>query len=167
MFMKWIAAFLLLAVTACGFTPLYATLDDKQVTNKTAEINIVPIDNYMGYLLQTNLRNQLNPEQIKAPQNYDLIVTLPEPLISDQNIQEDFFSSRERIIQKADYKLIDRKTKQVLIDTTTSATGSYNITLEPYATYMSKERVRENLIKILAQTISTHVISYMRKEVHS
>lgn len=167
MFMKWIAAFLLLAVTACGFTPLYATLDDKQVTNKTAEINIVPIDNYMGYLLQTNLRNQLNPEQIKASQNYDLIVTLPEPLISDQNIQEDFFSSRERIIQKANYKLIDRKTKQVLIDTTTSATGSYNITLEPYATYMSKERVRENLIKILAQTISTHVISYMRKEVHS
>ncbi len=167
MFMKWIAAFLLLAVTACGFTPLYATLDDKQVTNKTAEINIVPIDNYMGYLLQTNLRNQLNPEQIKAPQNYDLIVTLPEPLISDQNIQEDFFSSRERIIQKANYKLIDRKTKQVLIDTTTSATGSYNITLEPYATYMSKERVRENLIKILAQTISTHVISYMRKEVRS
>lgn len=165
--MKWIAAFLLLAVTACGFTPLYATLDDKQVTNKTAEINIVPIDNYMGYLLQTNLRNQLNPEQIKASQNYDLIVTLPEPLISDQNIQEDFFSSRERIIQKANYKLIDRKTKQVLIDTTTSATGSYNITLEPYATYMSKERVRENLIKILAQTISTHVISYMRKEVHS
>lgn len=165
--MKWIAAFLLLAVTACGFTPLYATLDDKQVTNKTAEINIVPIDNYMGYLLQTNLRNQLNPEQIKAPQNYDLIVTLPEPLISDQNIQEDFFSSRERIIQKANYKLIDRKTKQVLIDTTTSATGSYNITLEPYATYMSKERVRENLIKILAQTISTHVISYMRKEVRS
>lgn len=167
MFMKWIAAFLLLAVTACGFTPLYATLDDKQVTNKTAEINIVPIDNYMGYLLQTNLRNQLNPEQIKASQNYDLIVTLPEPLISDQNIQEDFFSSRERIIQKANYKLIDRKTKQVLIDTTTSATGSYNITLEPYATYMSKERVRENLIKILAQTISTHVISYMRKEVRS
>lgn len=165
MMIKWIAAFSLLFVTACGFTPLYATSDDRPVTDKTAEINIVPIDNYMGYLLQTDLRNQLNPEQIKAPQNYDLIVTLPEPLISDQNIQEDFFSSRERIIQKADYKLVDRKTQKVLINTTTSATGSYNITLEPYATYMSKERVRENLIKILAQTISTHVISYVRKEV--
>lgn len=165
MITKWIGAFALLFLTACGVTPLYATLDDRSVTDKTAEINIAPIDNYMGYLLQTDLRNQLNPEQIKAPQNYDLIVTLPEPLISDQNIQEDFFSSRERMIQKANYKLVDRKTKEVLIDTSTSATGSYNITLEPYATYMSKERVRENLIKILAQTISTHVISYIRKEV--
>lgn len=165
MMTKWIGAFALLFLTACGLTPLYATLDDRSVTDKTAEINIAPIDNYMGYLLQTDLRNQLNPEQIKAPQNYDLIVTLPDPLISDQNIQEDFFSSRERMIQKANYKLVDRKTKEVLIDTSTSATGSYNITLEPYATYMSKERVRENLIKILAQTISTHVISYIRKEV--
>lgn len=165
MITKWIGAFALLFLTACSMTPLYATLDDRSVTDKTAEINIAPIDNYMGYLLQTDLRNQLNPEQIKAPQNYDLIVTLPEPLISDQNIQEDFFSSRERMIQKANYKLVDRKTKEVLIDTSTSATGSYNITLEPYATYMSKERVRENLIKILAQTISTHVISYIRKEV--
>lgn len=165
MIKKWIGAFALLFLTACSMTPLYATLDDRSVTDKTAEINIAPIDNYMGYLLQTDLRNQLNPEQIKAPQNYDLIVTLPEPLISDQNIQEDFFSSRERMIQKANYKLVDRKTKEVLIDTSTSATGSYNITLEPYATYMSKERVRENLIKILAQTISTHVISYIRKEV--
>lgn len=165
MITKWIGAFALLFLTACSMTPLYATLDDRSVTDKTAEINIAPIDNYMGYLLQTDLRNQLNPEQIKAPQNYDLIVMLPEPLISDQNIQEDFFSSRERMIQKANYKLVDRKTKEVLIDTSTSATGSYNITLEPYATYMSKERVRENLIKILAQTISTHVISYIRKEV--
>lgn len=165
MMTKWIGAFALLFLTACSMTPLYATLDDRSVTDKTAEINIAPIDNYMGYLLQTDLRNQLNPEQIKAPQNYDLIVTLPDPLISDQNIQEDFFSSRERMIQKANYKLVDRKTKEVLIDTSTSATGSYNITLEPYATYMSKERVRENLIKILAQTISTHVISYIRKEV--
>ena len=162
---KYVAAFLLLFLSACGFTPLYATLDDKQVTDKTAEINIVPIDNYLGYLLQTDLRNALNPEQIKAPQNYDLYVTLPEPLISDQNIQEDFFSSRERIIQRANYKLIDRKTKEVLLDTSTSATGSYNITLEPYATYMAKQRVQENLIKILAQTISTHVISFIRKEV--
>ena len=147
MMTKWIGAFALLFLTACSMTPLYATLDDRSVTDKTAEINIAPIDNYMGYLLQTDLRNQLNPEQIKAPQNYDLIVTLPDPLISDQNIQEDFFSSRERMIQKANYKLVDRKTKEVLIDTST------------------KERVRENLIKILAQTISTHVISYIRKEV--
>lgn len=161
---KFIALIALLCATACGFTPLYATLDERQVTDKTAQINIVPIDNYKGYLLQTDLRNKLNPEQLKAQPKYDLYVTLPEPLISDQNIQEDFFSSRERIIQRANYKLVDRQTKKVLLDTSTSATGSYNITLEPYATYMSKERVQENLLKILAQTISTHVISYIRKE---
>lgn len=160
---KYILAAALLTLNACGFSPLYATQNDEKTTSLTAQIHITPIADYAGFKLQTQLADQLNPDKLNVPEKYDLIVKLDNPLISEQNIMEDNFSSRERVILTAQYKLIDKADKKVLIDTQTSATGAYNIAKEPYATYMANKKVQEDLVKILSQTISLHMISYMRK----
>lgn len=163
MIYKYLLAASLLCVSACGFSPLYATQSNEKTTDLTAQIHITPIANYTGFKLQTQLADQLNPSKLSVPEKYDLVVTLDKPIISEQNIMENNFSSRQRVILVAHYKLIDRATKKVLIDTQTSATGAYNIAIEPYATYTASQKVEIDLLKILSQTISVHLISYMRK----
>lgn len=160
---KYLLALAFFCLPACGFSPLYMTQTDEKTTALTAQIYITPIANYAGFKLQTQLADQLNPDKLNIPTKYDLIVTLDAPAISEQNIMEDNFSSRERVILTARYKLIDKTDKKVLIDTQTSATGAYNIAKDPYATYMANKKTQDDLIKILSQTISLHLISYMRK----
>lgn len=163
---KVIMMCVLLMTTACGFTPLYRT-DDKKTTDLTAAVEIHPIANVSGYQLQTELANQLNPDKRSVPKKYELSVWLNEPQISEQNIQDDNFASRERMILSAHYRLVDKQTHQAVVDTTTSATGAYNIAVEPYATYMAQKKVKTDLVKMLADRISIHVISFVKKEADS
>lgn len=153
----------LLLVSACGFSPLYKTQGNK-TTNLTAAVDIEPIDNYEGYLLQNYLSDGLNPNKMVIDKKYRLNVHLNMPTISEQNIQNNNFSSRERMELSASYRLIDIQTGESVINTTTSATGAYNVATEAYATWMAQKKIRENLIKMLADRITLHVISFVKKE---
>lgn len=56
----------LLLVSACGISPLYLT-QGQETTNLTAAIEIQPIADYEGYLLQNYLSDRLNPKKMVAP----------------------------------------------------------------------------------------------------
>ena len=152
----------LLLVSACHVSPLYLT-KGQETTNLTAAVDIQPIADYEGYLMQDYLIAGLNPKQIDVAKKYRLNVHLNMPNISDQNIQNDNFSSRERMSLSVSYRLTDIQTGENVISTTASATGAYNVATEPYATWMAQKKVRENLIKILADRITLHVISFVKK----
>lgn len=164
--MKKMVFALFFLMAGCGFSPLYLTKGEK-TTTLTAAVSVLPIENYDGYLLQNYLSDALNPDKVTIPKIYDLSVSLQAPFISEQNIQDDNFSSRDRMTLTAGYRLINNQTKKVLIDTTTSATGAYNIAVQPYATWMAQKRVKENLIKMLAERISIHVVSFIKKEANN
>lgn len=161
--MRYIILLCCFLLASCGFSPLYMEKSDAQ-SCQLASIYIHSIQNYGGFLLEKQLQSALNPSQMVQDKKYDLIVTIDKPLISEQNIQDDNFSSRERITLKAHYKLIDKQTKEILITSSAFAVGAYNIALEPYATYMAKEKIKENLIQILSDRISIHIISFMRQK---
>ena len=161
--MKKLLWICLLCVSACGFSPLYKTQNGK-TTDLTARIQIAPIANYEGYLMENYLSDALNPDKIGGQKQYELTVSLNAPTISEQNIQDDNFSSRERMTLTAKYRLINKTTEHVLVDSTTSATGAYNIATEPYATWMAQKKTKENLIKMLSERITIHVISFVKKE---
>lgn len=152
----------LLLVSACGISPLYLT-QGQETTNLTAAVEIQPIADYEGYLLQNYLSDGLNPKKMVAPKKYRLNVHLNMPNISDQNIQNDNFSSRERMTLSVSYRLTDIQTGQTVISTTASATGAYNVATDPYSTWMAQKKVRENLVKMLADRITLHVISFVKK----
>lgn len=161
--MRILTVLSLLLISACGFSPLYRTNGIK-TTNLTAAVKIEPIADYDGYLLQNFLTDGLNPNKMDVAKKYKLIVHLNAPSISEQNIQDDNFSSRERMTLTASYQLMDIKTAETVINTTSSATGAYNIATDAYATWMAQKKVRENLIKMLADRITLHVISFVKKE---
>lgn len=152
----------LLLVSSCGFSPLYRT-DNIKTTDLTAAVQIQPIADYDGYLLENYLTDGLNPNEMSVEKKYTLDVSLNAPQISEQNIQNDNFSSRERMSLTATYRLTDIQTGNIVINTTTSATGAYNIATQPYATWMAQKKVRENLVKMLADRITLHVIAFVKK----
>ena len=161
--MKIIFLGFLFMVSACGFSPLYLS-GSETVTRQTSAVEIKPIADYEGALLYGYLSDALNPEKMNIPKKYELVVVLNAPIVSEQNIQDDNFSSRERLITTAEYRLIDKKTRSVLIHTSASATGAYNIAVEPYATWMAEKKVQQNLIKMLAEQITMHLVSFVKKE---
>jgi LPS-assembly lipoprotein len=152
----------LLLLSSCGFSPLYRT-NNAKTTDLTATVQIQPIADYDGYLLENYLADGLNPNKMSVEKKYTLDVSLNAPQISEQNIQNDNFSSRERMSLTATYRLTDIKTGNVVVNTTTSATGAYNIATQPYATWMAQTKVRENLIKMLADRIVLHVVAFVKK----
>lgn len=150
-------------VSACGFSPLYRTNGGK-TTDLTAMVQVAPIADYDGYLMENYLSDALNPNKKSVLKKYELTVVLDAPTISDQNIQDDNFSSRERMTLTAKYRLVNKENGHVLVNSKTSATGAYNIAVEPYATWMAKKKTKENLIKMLSERITIHVISFVKKE---
>ena len=160
--MRFIVLIMIFTLTACGFSPLYRTTNGK-TTALTETILIQPIANYDGYQMENDLSALLNPTGVHVPKKYELFVTIDAPTFSEQNIQDDNFSSRERMYLTARYRLIHIQSGKVVINAVTSATGAYNIAIEPYATYTAKQKVKENLIKMLSNRIATHVISFVKK----
>ncbi len=160
--MRFIVLMMIFAVTACGFSPLYK-INDGKTTALTETISIQPIADYGGYQMENDLSALLNPTGGQVPKKYELFVTIDAPTFSEQNIQDDNFSSRERMYLTARYRLVHIHSGKIVVNAVTSATGAYNIAIEPYATYMAQQKVKENLIKMLSNRIATHVISFVKK----
>lgn len=153
-----------LFLSGCGFSPLYSLDQDEKTTALTQEISIASIANYDGYVLKKNLENALNPNKVGGAKRYVLQVTLDEPLLTDQSIQGDNFASREKMSVTASYVLKDKENNKVLLSSSTTALGAYNIVKEPYATYKAQTKQKEDLIKIVGNNISLRVIAYFKKQ---
>ena len=138
--------------TACSFSPLYSEKKDEAVLQETAQIQIEPIEGVLGY----TIRDQLNAK-------YTLNIKISENIIGDLGIQKTNFATRSRMILTAHYILKDCETNQVLLNTQTNASGSYNLTTT-YSTMTAKDKMRQNLAKILADNISIRLLMYFKKQ---
>lgn len=154
----------IMCLSACGFTPLYTSQETLKITEETAQIEILPIPNYYGFLISNNLNDRLNPEKKNVSKIYNLSVQLNPIIYEDQMIQENNLSTNKKIIIRATYTLTNRKTGKVLIQTTTSVSGSYNILKSPYATVVDQDKNQIELIRILSNDIATHIITYFKQE---
>ena len=154
--------FLIFLCAACSFSPLYLAETDEVVLQETAQIQIEPIDGVLGYTVrdQLNAKLQTNPEEHKK---YTLNVTISENIIGDLGIQKTNFATRSRMILTAHYVLKNRATNQVLLNAQTNASGSYNLTTA-YSTMTAKDKMRQNLAKILADNISIRLLMYFKKQ---
>lgn len=164
MIFKPLLPLLFLALTACGFSPLYSDSDNQFVLTESAAVKIAPIPDYYGYVMMQVLENKLNPQKQAQPTRYVLDVHLNDIIYTDQIIQENNFSDRKKITISATYRLSRLKDSQTLIQSATSASGSYNIVSSPYATLTDQEKNQEELLQIIADNIALHVLTYFKSE---
>lgn len=155
---------LLLMLSACGFSPLYAT-PERGTAGDTVELRsleIAPIADRAGQELRNTLLAIL-PETSGAPR-FRLTVKLLE-YIDDFGIRRDTTATFARLTMTAEYQLHDLKLPEgapPLLNGTLRAVNSYNILASTFATLSAEEDARSRAARQLAQDLKLRLGAYFK-----
>ena len=151
-----------LGLTACGFSPMYATQDAgaaTPVTEAMSAIQIRPIDEHDGVKLRQALREGLQPNGPASRYLYDLDVQM-RSVTQDLGVRKDATSSRTNRIYTARFALM-QDGKRVLGDQVQTII-SYNIADDQYATVASANDASDRAIKQIGDQIKMRIGLYLR-----
>ena len=155
-----------LALTGCGFAPLYgenSTAASPDVVDAMAQVSIRSLPNREGMKLRQVLREGLQP---KGTTNvvYDLDVNLATR-VEELGIRPDATSSRANLIVLATFRLNEGGV-QVYGDRVQSIV-SYNILDDQYATVASQADAENRGIKQIGQEIKARLAVYFHDRLKS
>ena len=151
-----LCALLLVATTACGFTPVYAS---KNTGVELPAVEIAPIADRAGQLLRNELQNLLPKAGAKPA--YRLEVTLRETK-DDFGIRRDLTATFARLTVTAQYRLLNLTQPDTppVTQGTLRAVNSYNILANTYATLVAEEDARAKASQQLARDIRLRLATY-------
>ena len=160
--MRRLAAFLPLALAACGLHPLYSGGTNSPVAATLAGIEVAPIEGRAGWLLSNALKDRLEAAGRDTPR-YRLRVKLDDQIIG-LALRRDNAVTRERRTLRARYQLVDLSTGKdtVVLDATAGSDAGIDVVSSEYATIAGENTALENLSRIVAQQIVTRIAIYVR-----
>ena len=150
----------LLALSACGLSPMYAGGSSATVAQGLAAVDIPAIQGQSGWLVRNALQDRLGAAGSSAPA-YRLDVRLDDSLEALGVLNDDTIS-RERRILRARYQLIDLATGKVLLDATAGSDAGIDVVSSEYATIAAEQKALENLALKLAEQMATQVSLALR-----
>lgn len=151
-----------LALSGCGFHPLYGKEDGKSSTvPDLASIKIDTIADRTGQLVQSALLDRLTPKGKPAKPKYHLHVTLSETR-QGLGILKDETASRSNYVLIANFVLSNRD-GQNLYSSTASSQASYNILTEHYASTASEKDARDRTAVEIADAITSQLAAYFSR----
>ncbi|HVH77764.1 MAG TPA: LPS assembly lipoprotein LptE [Stellaceae bacterium] len=125
------------AVSGCGWEPLYADPQTPVAAAALHAIKVAPISERAGQQLETELRDSLNPDHQTAKQLYQLNVTLSRSL-STTGLQSQGLGTRGQVNMSATYQLLELATKKVLQTGVIHSTDSFDIQANGYSTVVAE-----------------------------
>ena len=148
----WVVAGL--ALSGCGFEPLYARQDGNvsAPNDEMAAIRILPLEDRVGQQMHNFLRDRLNPRGQPTAPRYELQVTLTE-LRDDLGIRKDETATRGNLTMSASFVLVDTQSRESLISGLSRSTNSFNILEDQFATLFSENDARERALRELSDDI--------------
>jgi LPS-assembly lipoprotein len=155
-----LALLALLALSACGLSPMYAGGGSAAVAQGLAAVDIPAIQGQSGWLVRNALQDRLGAAG-KATPAYRLDVRLDDSLEALGVLNDDTIS-RERRILRARYQLIDLATGKVLLDATAGSDAGIDVVSSEYATIAAEQKALENLSLKLAEQMATQVSLALR-----
>lgn len=155
------ACLTLLALTACGLSPLYPSGNNAAVAQGIAAVDIPAIEGRGGWLVKNALEARLGVAGQATPQ-YRLDVRLDDSLEA-LGVLNDDTTSRERRILRARYQLVDLGSGAVLLDATAGSDAGIDVVSSEYATIAAEQTALENLAKEVADRMATQIALTLRK----
>lgn len=147
-----------LALSACGFQPLYG---EKSTANAVLDnIWIETIDNASGVTLRNELIDRFYRNGYPQNPAYILSIRLTEGY-RDLDIREDDTTTRAQLIQRASYQLKNRDSNAVLFEETARAVNSYNILASQLTTTVAAQEARERGLRDIADKIQNRLAIYL------
>ena len=150
-----------LALSACGFTPLYGGADSQAMSpvDHMAAIRISPLPDRAGQQMHNLLRDRLNPVgQPRAPV-YALGLRLSESR-RKLGIRKDETATRANLNLSVQFTLSSIQTGSPLYRGQVNSASSYNILTSPFATGFSEADARARALRELADGIRTRLGIY-------
>ena len=138
-----LAALSILALSACGFTPLYAT------GAGTGNISVEQIDGRAGYVLRKDLLQRLAIGLPGVDESASLNVTL-ETEIDRLALRPDESAARTDFVARAEYILF---LEGEAVTGRVEATTSYQVPDEPFADIPAQTDAEERAMSLLAARI--------------
>lgn len=159
--MRTLAALLaLMALTACGLTPLYSGGGSAAAAQGIAAVEVPAIQGRGGWLVKNALDERLGVAGAATPA-YRLDVRLDDSLEALGVLNDDTIS-RERRILRARYQLVELATGSVLLDATAGSDAGIDVVSSEYATIAAEQRALENLAVEVANRMATQVALTLR-----
>ncbi len=155
---RLLAAGLLLALSACGFRPMYGKFSaDPAVNLQLASIAVDPVAERAGQLLHNALLTELNPRGEPAKPLYHLQIILTysdNPLATSR--EDD--ATRNVVAYSATYKLL--KGNIVIAQGLATSNVSYDFLAEHYADITAESDIQNRSATLLAQEIRNDLAAY-------
>lgn len=142
---------LLLALSACGFKPIYAGGPSGAAATTLGSIEVAPIPDRGGYFVREELRKRLGEPGEAA--RYRLEVSLDDR-ITGFGIRGDASISRERRSLRARYRLIDLGSNAVMVDATAASDTAIDVVQSEFAVVAAENTALERLAVDLADQIT-------------
>jgi len=155
-----------LVLAGCGFEPVYGTRQGVETTAEMATVKVEPIEERVGQLLRNNLLDSLNPRGEPGQIKYRLLTQVSESK-QELAIRKSELATRSNMNLTASYRLYDVDRKAYVMSRTSTATASYNLLTNEFATLSAEADARERGVRDLSDDITRQLALYFRSQAKS
>jgi LPS-assembly lipoprotein len=159
--------FLVLLMPACGFSPVYGKLGDKEYGQEDllSYVAIGNIPDRDGQYLRNALIDRFY--RYGRPENpqFNLDIAKIEETLRDLDITEDADTTRGQLRLDTVMILYDSKTGEELITRKLRAITSYNVLRSEFANRVSEQNTRRNALDDLARQIELQINLYFKRNI--
>jgi LPS-assembly lipoprotein len=158
----WLAP-LLLALAGCGFHPLYAPSGPRDWDPDLAAIDVRPISDRPGQILELALREDLNPGGVSVARRWILATGLVVTR-ADLGIQRNATATTSEINVNATYSLSDSSSGKVIYSSASRAVGDFDQINDAYATQVAADAARDRAILEVADEMMLRLAIFVRDQ---
>jgi LPS-assembly lipoprotein len=156
-----LALLAVLALSACGLSPMYAGGGSGAVAQGLANVSVAPIAGRAGWLVRNALNDRLGGMADDSGARYRLDVILDDQLEGLGLLTNDTIG-RERRTLRARYQLVDNVSGEILLDATAGSDAGIDVVSSEYATIAAEQTALENLARDVADRIVTQLALELR-----
>lgn len=150
-------------LAGCGWEPLYADPQTGKASGALRSIQVAPIPERIGQMLETGLRQSFNPDEISTKPFYTLKVTLSTSL-SDLGIQSQGLGTRGEVNLYATYQLTETATNKPLQTATVHASDSFDIQANGYSTVVAQDDAKTRVVEEVRREIVARLTMFMQNK---
>lgn len=151
------------ALAGCGWEPLYADPQTGPANADLRAINVLPIHERTGQMLEDGLRQSFNPNNIPTTARYNLSVTLATAL-QDMGIQSQGLGTRGEVQGSASYRLIDATTSKILQTGSIHASDSFDIQANGYSTVVAQDDAKVRVVEEIRREMVARLTMFMQNK---
>ena len=162
----YIGTFLLLLLTACGFTPMhgkYSAQNTQILQDTLSSIYIENIPDREGQFLRNELIDRFYQNGRPKQPAYKLRIENINETITDLDITKSSDATRAQLRLTTKLSLQDTQTSAIVLRRDLTAITSYNILQSQFTTRVSEQDARENALNELAAQIERQLALYFKR----